>query len=132
MIRLWIEWLLLWLYEAAIRRGASGRFGEILDAPGKDKDGKFMRRMAVWNMLRRHPDAELLIKSNITKYSKRIADSFVTDLGSSDRANRDRILLAGRLFENEYILREMERAKEFWKTGDEEEPVDNDTLDAEK
>lgn len=100
------------------RRGMLDSFGEVLEIGGKTKDERFMRRMAVYYRLGRIADAEILIKSNITKYVKRISDSFVTDLGASDAKERERILLAGRIFENELILRQIRRAQEFYKTKD--------------
>lgn len=94
-------------------------FGEILEI-GKDKKEKEWKRMRILREMANVEEIELLYKSNITKYTKLLADSFARDLGGDKHLDKERTFIAGRVYENEKLLKGMEEAKEFFKKYDKE------------
>ena len=89
-------------------------FGQILEL-GKDKKEKEFKRMKIMRELANVEEIELLLKSNITKMTRILAESFASDLGGHPAKDRESIFLAGIVYENEKLLKDMESSKEFFR-----------------
>jgi len=94
------------------RRGFANNFGKVLAIlPNEDRERRMRRRLLVHLAVSQVDDFDLLLKSNVTRYVKMLAESYARDLGGDKNLERERTFLAGRIYETELLLKNMEVAR---------------------